>query len=141
MALHSGGDILAVQKEADKPWFGDAFVNGDATVHHLVAGRTNYTVMVQKITVFYVTHANAKTITFQDTAGSPVPLGTLNDFTAGAGVSDKIEIDFGPHGIAIASGKGFDVAGSSSGPVANVHAEGYMKLASVIDLTTASSAS
>ena len=140
--MHAGGDILVTQKEGGQsPFFADALVNGDATVHHLMAARTNFQVYVQKITVFYVTHANAKTISFQDTTGTPIVLGTLNDLTAAAGVPDAVELSFGPHGIALAIDKGFDVVGSVSGPVANVHVEGYYRLGRTINENlTASSA-
>lgn len=140
--MKSGGDLLVVQKEeGQNPTHADALVNGDATVLHLAVARTNFTFYVQKITVFYVTHANAKTITFQDTTGTPVVLGTLNDFTAAAGVPDVVNINFGPHGTALAAGQGFDVKGSTSGPVANVHIEGYYKQSSVLNLTTSTATS
>lgn len=132
--MHAGGDILVTQKEGGQsPFFADALVAGDATVHHLMTARTNFQIYVQKITVFYVTHASGKKIIFQDTTGTPIVLGNLVDQTAGAGVPDAVEIDFGPHGIALAIDKGFDVLGESSGATANVHVEGYYRLGRTIN--------
>jgi hypothetical protein len=136
--MQAGGDILVVQKEGEKPFFSDALVAADATVHVLAAAKTNFTVYVQKLTVFIVTHASGKKITFQSSAGSPVVLGNITDQTAGAGVPDHHVIDFGPHGIALAADVGLNVLSESSGVTANVHAEGYYKLSAVINTGTVS---
>ena len=139
--MKSGGDILVVQKESERPFALDTdLATGTGTVH-LLAGRTNHTVYVQKITVAILTHADGKTITVQDTAGTPVPIAVVNDHTAAAGVPDVVTFDFGPHGTALTLDKGLDVVNAASGPAARVHVEGYQKLGTTINTGTAASAS
>lgn len=124
--MQAGGDILVVQKEGEKPFFVDADLAAGATAH-LVSAKTNFTVYVQKVTIAIKSHADGKTITLQDTAGTPVVIGVVNDHTAAAGIPDVVVFDFGPHGTALTASKGLDVVSAASGPAARVHAEGYLK--------------
>jgi hypothetical protein len=141
MALHSGGDILAVQKESEKPFSFDLAGDGSSRTTHAVAARTNFQVVVQKITIAVITHANSKAIVFQDTTGTPVKLWTFNDYTAAAGVPDVVTVDFGPHGYALPVDKGLDIVEPGSGTVCSIHVEGYSKQGAVLNLTTATNAS
>jgi hypothetical protein len=133
--MQAGGDILVTQKEnGQDPFYIDEDLTGSSGTVHIKAGRVNFQIFVQKITVAFVTHADGKTITFQDTAGTPVVIGVINDKTAAAGVPDVVTFDFGPHGTALTVDKGFDVVVASSGSAARVHVEGYLKLKTVFSI-------
>lgn len=134
--MHSGGDLLVTQKEAGQnPFALDVDLAAGAT-DHTVVGRTNFEVRIQKITVSIVTHANAKKITFQDTAGSPVVIAVFNDLTFAAGVDDVRVYDFGPRGTALTQDKGLDCVSDASGPVARLHIEGYYRQKAVLSVGT-----
>jgi hypothetical protein len=139
--MQAGGDILVTQKEnGQNPFYVDLAATGASRTTHLVAGRTNFQIYVQKITIAVITHANAKAILFQDTTGTPIKLFQFNDLTFAAGVPDVVTVDFGPHGTALALGQGLDVVEPGSGTVATIHVEGYFKLGAVVTLTTANTA-
>lgn len=142
MALHSGGDILAVQKETERPFFADVFLDGSTTSYTVETSRSaNHTLFVQKIVLSIVTHANAKNVTVEDSANTPVKIFNHEDVTAAAGIQDVFSADFGPHGVALTAGKNLVVAADGTGGVVGVvHIEGYEKLTSTINLTTANSA-
>lgn len=134
--MQAGGDILVTQKEnGQNPFSLDFDLTASSGTVHAVVARTNFAIYIQKITTSFVTHANAKTITYQDTANTPVVIGAINDLTAAAGVPDVVTHDFGPHGTALTVSKGFDIVVASSGPVARVHVEGYFKLGAVFGAT------
>lgn len=129
MALYSGGDILAVQKESEKPFAVDVDVaTGDSsTKSALVAAIANWTIYVQKITMSVITDA-AQSLSVQDNANTPVVI-AKNKVSPGAG---PIVWDFGPHGTALTRDKQLDLAISGAGLAARVHIEGYQKLGTAI---------
>jgi hypothetical protein len=124
--MASGGDILVVQKDSERPFAADTDLEGTTggTVT-LAAARTNFQIYVQKIVLSIVTHVNAKIVTFQDS--TPLQLAAHTDATAAAGVPSVVAWDFGPHGAPLAVDKAFTVTNPASGCVGRVHVEGYYK--------------
>lgn len=95
----------------------------------LTAKNADYQVFVQHIVVAVTTYA-AKTLTFQDDAGTPVPIGFLS-IPASAptgGGQQEYRIDFTSDGTALTKGKNLDLVLSGAGVAARIHIEGYQKL-------------
>lgn len=94
---------------------------------------SSYTVFVQKIVVSVTTYA-AKTWTFQDSAGTPVPVAVCSVPAAAptTGGDAKFEFDFGPKGIALTEGKSLDWKMSAAGAAGIVHVEAYERLTSAV---------
>lgn len=131
---YNGGDILAVQKEGERPFFIDQQIlaaNAGPFNNVVVVRGPNHQIMLQKIVWSIATHA-AQTITFQDDAGTPVKVAAHTDAAAGAGVPSVVTWDFGPHGIALTPGTNLDITLSGAGSEGRVHLEGYQRLALVI---------
>lgn len=94
---------------------------------------TSYTLFIQKITVSVTTYA-AKTWTFQDSTGTPVPI-ALASIPAAApttGGDADFVYDFGPEGIPLTEGKNLDWKMSATGAAGVVHVEAYEKLTAVV---------
>ncbi len=130
------GDYLQLQREnhavAVDYQLGTAAV---AATHLVTVKDIKHTIFVQRIVVSYLTHADGKTIDFQDDANSPVLIARRlddaeNDTTAGA---DCIVWDFGPIGTALTEGKSLDIVANTadSGSTARIHIEGYQKRTAV----------
>jgi hypothetical protein len=76
-----------------------AATDGNTT---LITGKTNYTIVVQRIVVTIKTSA-AQSMTFEDsTAGTPVYVAKIQ---ANPGVDSRWDFDFGPEGKALATSK------------------------------------
>jgi hypothetical protein len=105
--------------------------NGTAIVS---AKNANYTVFIQKILVSVTTYA-AKTWTFQDSAGTPVPGGFISIPAAAptAAGDATYEIDFGPKGWALTVGKNLLLKMSAAGAAALVHVECYQQQTAALD--------
>lgn len=89
----------------------------------------NYTIYVQRIVVAPTTYA-AKTWTFQDSAGTPVPVAFISiPATAGTtGADAEFVFDFGPTGIALTTGKNLNIIMSATGAAGAIHIEAYEKI-------------
>lgn len=84
----------------------------------------NYTLNLQKVHI-EVTTTGAFTWTFQDSAGTPVPLVPSISTAAIA----HFDFDFGPKGIPLTLGKNLVLSISGAGAVGWVAWEGYSQLA------------
>lgn len=105
-----------------------------STAHTIITPKsTSYTIFVQKITVNITTYA-AKTWTFQDSTGTPVPIALASIGAAGSTTPGDSEFvfDFGPKGIALTEGKTLDIKMSASGAAGAIHVEAYEKLTAVV---------
>lgn len=106
---------------------------GDAGPSTLKAVRNaNYTIFVQKIKVS-VTTFSAKTWTFKDSAGTPVPGAVISTTAPEAtvpGIQDY-EFDFGAAGYPLTQGKDLAVAYSAAGAAGIVHVEAYQRKTAV----------
>lgn len=138
-----GGDYLVLQRENSAVIVDYVLTGAAVPATTIFPGRANHTIFIQLITVAYFTHVAGKTVSVQDSGGVPVPVATITDQAAGAGVPDSSHEDYGPHGIPLAEGQGISLIANTggSGSVGRVHIEGYRRLTSTINLTTPSSAS
>lgn len=120
-----------------RPVYGQATLSSGGTAHIIPASVTGTTgtVFIKKIVLSITTHANAKTVTFQDTNGTPVVIAVFNDFTSAAGVPDSPHLEFGDGdderliqfgGVSLTVGCGLDVVNASSGPAGIAYVEGYV---------------
>lgn len=141
--MQAGGDILVTQKENERPFYADVFLDGSTTSYTVKTSRgANHKFYVQKIVLSITTHANGKNMDVEDSNSSAVKIFAHEDVTAAGGIQDVFAADFGPHGVALTAGKDLLVkADGSTGIVGVVHIEGYEKLSSTISLNgTANSA-
>jgi hypothetical protein len=81
----------------------------------------NHKVFIQKISYNVVTAA-AQLVTFQDSNGTPVKIGTIP-----ASQSLPVILDFGPKGTPLTAGKNLDIA-NTAGPAAHIHIEAYERI-------------
>lgn len=88
----------------------------------LVAAKTGYTHYVTHISVA-VTTDNAATLTFQDSASTPIVIAKTK---ASPGLG-PILFEFGEDGTALTEAKAFALLASGAGLAARVHCEGYTK--------------
>ena len=88
----------------------------------LVAAKTNYTIYVTHISVSTTTD-HAATLTFQDSATTPVVLAVSK---ASPGIGPAVW-DFGDDGTPCTADKAFNLAASGAGRAARIHVEGYYK--------------
>jgi hypothetical protein len=129
-----GGDYLALQTENSSFAVDQQILAANAGPFASVAPARSgsHTVFVQKITLSIYTHA-AQTVTFLDTAGTPVTIAAHLDVTPqAAGVPAVVVWDFGPRGTPLTLGKDLSITLSGAGIGARVHIEGYQKLGAVI---------
>lgn len=100
----------------------------DTATRNAILAKTNWTVFVQAIVVNVYTDA-AQTLTFQDTAGTPVVIHKTRS-SPGLGPVDE-SVDFGPEGKALTEGKGFDIVISGAGLGCAVKVIAYRRLTGV----------
>ena len=93
----------------------------------------DHQIFVQKITVSITTYS-AKTWTFQDTAGAPVPIWHISIPAAAGttGADATYTIDFGAEGVGLTVGKGLSLDVSAAGAAGIIKVEAYEKLANVV---------
>lgn len=110
-------------------WRGQAILNnGTAVVLRTAKSATTSTIFVTKITLSITTHANTKTVSVQDTAGSPLVIAVHNDLTAAAGVPSELSWEFGDRiygGVQLTTGANLTAVSQASGVAGIVYAEGY----------------
>lgn len=72
-------------------------------------------------------HANAKNLTVQDSAGSPVLIALISDLTVASGTNrgEPFVYNFGAKGYRATLGKTINLVSDSAGPAASFTAEGY----------------
>lgn len=95
----------------------------------------NYTLYIQKIVVD-VSTINAATLTFQDTAGTPVVCGKL---AGSAALGQQIVLDGGGIGIPLTQGKNLSIIASAAGIAGSVVVECYQRMTAVTDATSGAS--
>lgn len=137
-----GGDYLLPQNENTAFAVDQQILATDTGPFASVASArsVNHTLYVQKITLSIYTHA-AQTVTFLDTAGTPVKIAAHLDVTPqAAGVPSVVVWDFGPRGTALTAGKNLSITLSGAGIGARIHVEGYQRLSSVISSEVATTA-
>ena len=106
------------------------------TENVLAAKNANYQIFVQAIELAPTTAA-VETVTWQDDAGTPVPIAK---YTGAAANTTPYLADFGPEGFPLTTGTNLDMVVSAGGALrAAVHIEGYQKLAVVISSTAGAS--
>jgi hypothetical protein len=129
----SGGDILVVQKEGERPFWLDVYLDGSTTSYTAKTSRgNNHAFFVQKITLSITTHATGKSVAVQDS--NSVVIFNHQDTAAAVGIQDVFPLDAGPHGIKLTEGKDLVVTQTGTGGVVGVvHIEGYEKLTQTIN--------
>lgn len=98
----------------------------------IVASGASGTVFVQKITTNIVVSA-AQSITYQDTANTPVVVDRIEASAASGAVRT---IDFGAKGYALTEGKALDINLSAAGCAFSYSVEGYRKQTATSASTT-----
>jgi hypothetical protein len=97
----------------------------------LVPRDANHTIYVQRIVGAITTHSDGKSWTFQDTAGTPVPIHTYGDEVVADVIQPGLSVDFGPRGTPLTQGASLDIRGSAAGLAGRIHIEAYQKLTGV----------
>jgi hypothetical protein len=90
----------------------------------------NHRLYVQKISINVTTYGS-DTWTFQDSAGTPVPIAHISipaAVVALASESGSIIFDYGPTGIALTLGKNLNMTMSGTGSAGAIHIEAYERL-------------
>jgi hypothetical protein len=88
----------------------------------LIAGKAGYTLFVQRIEVSITTDA-AQTLTFQDSADTPVVLAAI---AASPGLGRKLLLE-NDEGVPCTEGKDLDLVASAAGLAGQVLVEAYLK--------------
>lgn len=110
-------------------------------VENLVAPKNaNYQVFIQHIIVSVTTYA-AKTMTFQDDAGTPVPIAFFSVPAAAptGGGNQEYRVDFLGDGTPLTAGKNLDLVLSGAGVAGRIHISGYQKLVGPINANAGAS--
>src|SRR5262245_18908680 len=101
-----------------------AVAAADTGVITLVAAIPKHTIFIQPLHVQVNTLAGSEVFTFQDGAGTPVPIAVQ-----AAGALGHFDLDFGSQGVPCTEGTAFNLAISgATGAVGRVTWEGYKKL-------------
>lgn len=132
-----GGDFLVVQRENHRLSYAHDVATGDTTTlaGALACKNAQYQVYVQRV-VFSVTTDAAQSLTFQDSAGTPVPI-AKSKASPGLGI---LIWDFGPNGTPLTAGKNLDIVISAAGLAGRIQVEGYQKYLSGDNANSLSSA-
>lgn len=93
----------------------------------LIAGKTNYTIYVQRLITMIKTSA-AQAITFEDSANTPVYVAKI---ASSPGVDTRFDFDFGPEGKALTSAKNL-MMDMTAGNAGHVEVLAYMKPDAVV---------
>lgn len=102
-------------------------------LNNIVAVKTtNHQLFIQRI-IFSPTTYSAKTLGFQDDAGTPVPIGLMSIPAAAVttgGYTDQYILDYGPAGMPLTAGKNLDGVLSGAGPAGPIRIEAYERIVS-----------
>ena len=123
-ALHADYDLLAAE--------------AGPVGNILVPKSANHQIFIQHIVVSVTTYS-AKTITFQDDAGTPVPIAHFSIPAAAptGGGNQEYRIDFTGDGSPLTLGKNLDIVLSGAGVAGRIHVESYQKLIGPVTVTQA----
>jgi hypothetical protein len=133
--MAGSGDYLFYQKTYEAKFLDRVILATDTTAQLaaiITVRNAFYQLYIQKVTLSPTTYA-AQTLTFQDTAGTPVKLGLISvpaTAPTTGGQSAQYLIDFGPRGFAMTLGKNLDIIVSAAGIGGLLHIEAYQKLGS-----------
>lgn len=100
----------------------------DTSTQHadvIVPKSAQHTIWIQRITFAPTTYA-AQTLTFQDGANTPVPIGLMS-IPASAPTTGicQYELDYGPQGTPLTIGEELDIIFSAAGPAGRIVIEAY----------------
>lgn len=98
-----------------------------ATTTAITAKTARHTIFVQRILLSVSTDA-AQSLTFQDTAGTPIVAGKS---PASPGLGIEVVCDFGPEGLALTEGKNLQKVISGAGLACQVSYEAYQRVTAV----------
>lgn len=106
----------------------------------LTVRNANYQIFIQRITISVVTFA-AKTLTLQDSAGTPVVIAVASIPATESTVPgiEPYEYDFGEVGTALTIAKNFVLALSAAGAAARIHVDAYQRLGKTIGMNDGAS--
>lgn len=96
----------------------------------ITARDANHTIFVQRILLSVTTDA-AQTLTFQDTAGTPVVIGKS---PASPALGIEVVADFGGKGMALTVGKNLSCVISAAGLGGQIDVEAYQRQTSTVSL-------
>lgn len=99
----------------------------DPTGALIASPGSKYTIYLQKLVVLITTDA-APTLTFRDSAGTPVP---VSGTPANPGTGEFVLLDV-TEGIPLTQGKAFNLVASAAGLAGLVTVEAYAKLTGVV---------
>ena len=128
------GDYISFQMINSRRTTDIDLAAGDATKAGIVTPSTaNHKLYIQLI-VFVPSTYSAKTLTFRDSAASPVPIGLISIPAAAPTTGGDVgfRLDFGPTGVALTTGKNLDIILSGAGAAGRIHVEAYEKLGQTI---------
>jgi hypothetical protein len=101
---------------------------GATTAIKVPEDTTNDYVYLTRLSVQITVHANAKNLTVQDSAGTPVLIALISDLTVASGTNrgEPFLYDFGKRGYRATKGKTINIVSDSAGPAASFVAEGFL---------------
>lgn len=128
----AGGDYLHWQFQYTRKNYDQSVVAADTstnTANIIVPKSAKHRIYIQKITVSITTYA-AVTWTFQDGAGTPVPIAFMSIPAAAPALPSETQyvFDYGPTGTPLTIGEELDVILSAAGAAGRIHIEAYEKL-------------
>lgn len=135
------GDYLHWQFQHTRKIVDRNIAAADTSTEHadiITPKSANHRIYVQRI-VFAPTTYSAKTFTFQDDAGTPVPIAHMSIPAAApttGGDTCMFVIDFGPTGTPLTLGKNLDISISGAGAAGRLHIEAYEKLEGAVAAAT-----
>lgn len=115
-------------KPFHRPWTVDydlvAATSGTVTLK--TARSASHRLYISHIIVSITTFSN-KTLTFQDSAGTPVPIAFVTIPASGGSVAglQAYIVDFLDAGTPLTTGKDLNMVISGAGPAGRIHVEGY----------------
>jgi hypothetical protein len=109
-------------------WSSHGNVAAGATTAIKVPDASNDYVYLTRLSVQITVHANAKNLTVQDSAGTPVLIALISDLTVASGTNrgEPFLYDFGKRGYRATKGKTINIVSDSAGPAASFVAEGFL---------------
>lgn len=124
----AGDYVTKLRQYGDQSFDYDLATGTAGPVTLFTVRNSAYRIYVQKISVSVVTFA-AKTLTFQDSAGSPVVI-AVDSIPAAETATPGDQTwsqDFGPDGTALSVGKNLVLALSAAGAAARIHVQLYQR--------------
>ena len=139
----SAGDYLHWQFQHTRKNYDQSVVAADTstqTANIINPKSAKHRIYIQKITVSITTYA-AVTWTFQDGAGTPVPIAHMSIPAAASALPSETQFvfDYGPTGTPLTIGEELDVILSAAGAAGRIHIEAYEKLEATLTAEAGSS--